>query len=246
MPGTGCLTYGENIMHENLSPTDDIVFDKLVDGELNEAERRELLSGLDEQPGGWRRCALAFLESQCWHKALPAYASYRQEEAPHQSELKPVAQVATKRTRWWQSAPGAVSAMAASFLLALGLVFWARHPGVGPEVGGQTGVPIARSDVAPQTQQRADTPHSRIVTVSEGPQPGDSFNVRATEHDNIDPRWAQAAPSPIPDNVLQALKRTGHRVDGHRELMRVALPDGRNLLVPVDQVEVRYVGGQSY
>ena len=49
---------------------DDPRFDRLVDGELSEPERRELLAGLDSEPGGWRRCALAFLESQCWKQSL--------------------------------------------------------------------------------------------------------------------------------------------------------------------------------
>ena len=52
--------------HATTLPLDDSRFDRLVDGELSEEERRELLAGLDAEPGGWRRCALAFLESQCW------------------------------------------------------------------------------------------------------------------------------------------------------------------------------------
>lgn len=44
--------------------------DLLVDGELTEKQRRELLTRLDEQPDGWRRCALAFLEAQSWQAEL--------------------------------------------------------------------------------------------------------------------------------------------------------------------------------
>ena len=42
-------------------PNDDILFDRLVDGEISAAERRELLESLDSRPGGWRQCALAFM-----------------------------------------------------------------------------------------------------------------------------------------------------------------------------------------
>ena len=45
-------------------------FDLLVDGELDEKDRRELLSRLDHEPDGWRRCALAFLQAQAWQQAL--------------------------------------------------------------------------------------------------------------------------------------------------------------------------------
>ena len=43
---------------------DDILFDRLVDGELSSTERRQLIASLDDRPGGWRRCALAFVEAQ--------------------------------------------------------------------------------------------------------------------------------------------------------------------------------------
>ena len=48
--------------------------DRLVDGELTEADRRELLLQLEHEPEGWRRCALAFLEAQCWEQELTLVA----------------------------------------------------------------------------------------------------------------------------------------------------------------------------
>lgn len=49
--------------------TDPAMIDRLVDGELEEAERASLLRSLDREPDGWKRCALAFLESQAWREA---------------------------------------------------------------------------------------------------------------------------------------------------------------------------------
>ncbi len=42
--------------------------DQLVDGELTDAEQRDLLQRLEHSPDGWRRCALAFLEAQAWQR----------------------------------------------------------------------------------------------------------------------------------------------------------------------------------
>jgi len=59
-----------NPTNENIFCEDDRRFDLLVDGEMSESQRRELLAGLDDQPDGWRRCALAFLDAQCWRDEL--------------------------------------------------------------------------------------------------------------------------------------------------------------------------------
>ena len=42
----------------------------LADGELDEDARRELLLRLDQTSDGWRRCACAFLENQCFREAF--------------------------------------------------------------------------------------------------------------------------------------------------------------------------------
>ena len=65
------------------SPADDRLLDRLVDGELSDIERRELLLHFENEPAGWRRCALAFLEDQNWREAFvllaaPAPAATRQ------------------------------------------------------------------------------------------------------------------------------------------------------------------------
>jgi hypothetical protein len=49
---------------------DDRLLDRLVDGELAEAQRAELLRLLAAEPDGWKRCAMAFLEAQAWGSAL--------------------------------------------------------------------------------------------------------------------------------------------------------------------------------
>ena len=69
-------------------PEDDPRFDLLVDDELSEADRRELLSGLDETPGGWRACALAFLQAQSWKKEFAAIV--REPAKPETDKHKPV------------------------------------------------------------------------------------------------------------------------------------------------------------
>ena len=60
---------------ERPNPLDGAAIDRLIDGEMSDTERRELLLQLENEPDGWRRCALAFLEDQAWRKALAGVAS---------------------------------------------------------------------------------------------------------------------------------------------------------------------------
>src|SRR4051794_25497769 len=53
-------------------PMADDLIDLLVEGELDPARRRALLTRLDDEPDGWRRLALAFLEAQCWRESFGA------------------------------------------------------------------------------------------------------------------------------------------------------------------------------
>ncbi|HUY91048.1 MAG TPA: hypothetical protein VMV10_20085 [Pirellulales bacterium] len=121
------------------------LLDLLVDGELSESDRRELLLWCERDPEGWRRCALAFLEAQSWSKEL---ASIGEPEAlasvpfgrgalPHDPEAdasgSPIAgnEAETRAfgsplagPRW--KVVGWSLAVAASFLVSFALGLWAR------------------------------------------------------------------------------------------------------------------------
>ncbi|GEM_PF-4837857 len=47
--------------------------DRLVDGTLAPQEERDLLTQLEQTPGGWRQCALAFLEAERWRRELSVF-----------------------------------------------------------------------------------------------------------------------------------------------------------------------------
>jgi hypothetical protein len=76
--------------------------------------------------------------------------------------------------------------------------------------------------------------------------PDESVRLPALERDRIDQQWLQSLPSPIPENVVQALERSGFQVRTQQELMPMPLKDGRQLVVPVDKVQLQYVGNTTY
>lgn len=53
---------------------DQTLLDRLIDGELTDAEQRDALSRIDAEPATWRRLALGFVEAQRWRKEFRAMA----------------------------------------------------------------------------------------------------------------------------------------------------------------------------
>ncbi len=251
-------------------PEDDPQFDLLVDDELNEEDRRELLSGLDERPGGWRACALAFLEAQSWRKEFGAIvrepagreASRKQPVGQGSPEQEPAVTVSPGRPGGWlRSAQNSVmiAAMAASFLAALWLGLrlkeaWRSGEPQPPsnlivqdDTPQQPIVEHPDSPVPPGVVPPSDVPSSpwQMVSLSTPEGSHDSIRLPARQRDRLDPDWLTNLPKAMPDDVRRALERTGHHVQQHRELHPVRMEDGRQLVVPVDQVDVHYVGNPS-
>ncbi|CAN5368629.1 hypothetical protein BH10PLA2_BH10PLA2_11960 [soil metagenome] len=85
----------------------DIQLDRLVDGELSDNERIDVLRSLESEHDGWRRCALAFLEAQSWRQALSAT----------ESESSLVENLGRRRSiRFWRPVVG-IAGLAAGMLL---------------------------------------------------------------------------------------------------------------------------------
>ena len=128
--------------------TDDTRFDRLVDDELSEEERRELLGRLDDEPSGWRRCALAFLEAQCWRQALGETPSLRDslgaalQSTGKNADETPAIPIETPRRAVWLGRVKMLSAMAASFLVAMWLGTMAHRAWVGQSARSAGAGPI--------------------------------------------------------------------------------------------------------
>ncbi len=239
---------------KEFSLNDDARFDRLVDGELTEVERRTMLSSLDREPGGWRRCALAFLEAQCWQDSLrdPSKGRVADSDAPPPSH---VIRAARPKSHWLVHVRTAM-AMAACFMAALLIGSLLPRSGGVPTASAPSSTSsdatsqfaslpsgastVAGQDAAGQSQPQAAPDGAwRLVTLSPSDRDGSAgVQVPAVERPNIDEAWLRSVPPAIPDDVLQALQRTGHEVQQQRQFVPVPMKDGRVLVVPIDQVDV--------
>lgn len=190
------------------------LLDLLVDGELSDGERRELLAWCERETDGWRRCALAFLEAQSWSKVIGDLT-----DTSRPAPSAPTAAVVTRRNSFWNVRQwGTMLAMAASVVLAFTLGLWIRDAEQGRQI-----VPLAQ-------------PSTSVV--------GRGGNTVEANQANGD--WSQLEPSAVPDEVRRAFERLGHEVAQERRYVPYRLDDGRRVVVPVDQVEVRPVETRGY
>ncbi len=232
---------------------DDHHFDLLVDGELGEATRRELLSRLDDEPGGWRRCALAFLEAQSWKQDLGAIVA------------EPAAEMPSNRPAFrfrLRGAGGTLLAMAVSFLAALLLVGLVRGVwGPGDPAGGSGPDPLMAGKMpkSPATEpgpgavqppgQPEATPKVYMVELPAVAGPDgrrQTIPLLAVEGEQFGPGWLRGLPGPISPEVLQQWEEAGLQVRQRRRLLPLRIDGDRRAVFPVDQLDVHYVGNPTY
>jgi hypothetical protein len=223
------------------------MMDRLVDGELSEPERRKLLGRFDDEPSAWRRCALAFLEAQSLRGDLSAFRSepFHRVTRANGQHLPPWA---------WRLA------LAASLLAAFGL---GTHFGgglgrisagpqserLGPGDVAVDGDPLTEDQLAGASGLDPASPAWRTVKLgidSGGDKAWRDVEVSFVEGNQFDPKLLQMRRPVVSAAVQQAFEQSGIQVREQRQLLPIELKDGRRLVLPVDQVELNYVGNREY
>lgn len=212
---------------------DERVLDRLVDGELTEADRKQLLMALDDEPGAWRRCALAFLESQAWRGDFTAA---RSEPAPTASPAESSVVLPAKPSRFFETC----LAIAASVMVAFGLGAWIRGEWQTSDTPSQFAGHNASHALPAATVVGHQAPwHRAKVNFNDAGASGvRELEVPIVEAPSVSAEWLNHHASAMPADVEQELKRSGHRITKHRALVPVQADDGRMLLMPVEQVDV--------
>jgi len=254
----------------NIDANDPLVLDRLVDGELTDAEERAVIAQLSQTPDGWRRCALAFLEARCWQRA----AQHVQELSdPQQNLAKPPrakppltqppldearpSRIANKRDTVSKSRlsihwPGAL-ALCALFLLAFGVGTllpspWNRSSQPEGPSGAVPLVDSAAQPTAPVHMVAQDQPVNSedllLGNVTFVDNSGSQFDVPVYDWNEQFAEELMYGSQNLSPEFLQQLKR--HQVRSHQSYVPVRLKDGRRVVVPVQKFEIVPVGGTAY
>jgi hypothetical protein len=254
-----------------LPQPDNELIDRIVDGALSPAALRAAIVRLDGLPDGWKRCAVAFLEAQCWRDSFQAMG--RSASSPDQFNSSPVTlDLAPTRpaTPRWLRGVLAATIVGASFTIG-----WLSH-GARP----QTPAELALSRLPNATFVKpvgGSQPQLAAAQVDEGPIPAQSAQQPASDDEIGNPRaelvqtvarlrigddnartevpilagpgitedWLKQQPPPVSEHGQAVFQRHGYQVDQLRRLITTVTADGQRMTVPVDQVQIRYVGNQS-
>ena len=119
-------------MNLEVQDNDDVLFDRLVDGELSADQRRQLIASLDDRADGWRRCALAFLEAQSWGSTMRRMVQEPTAPAARVVEAASVNAAAPTGRRRRMEQVGVWLVTAASLLVAFSLGWQLKHPDATP------------------------------------------------------------------------------------------------------------------
>lgn len=220
---------------------DDRLIDLLVDGELSEQRRGELLLACEQRPELWRKCSLAFLEAQTWRGAtiaLPASPVDRPAVA-----APPARRRRLSRETW-------SLALAAALLVGASLGMWGERrfgaaPG-GPAAPGPD-VPQVAAPAEPPLIEEMQTPTAEVALVRlPGERQGASRRVALPVIRGDVDAWLASQASVVTEDLRAVMRQSGYEVRSQPSFQRVRLPDGRQALLPYEEVQVQYTPELAY
>ena len=232
------------------APGDDERFDRLVDGALSADEYRAFLSALDDEPGAWRRCALAFLEAQ----ALAGEASQLRRSLEERSvsatpgqnfDLQsPGRRPAATKTPW--SGALAALAIAVSLLaaLTLGIVapgFFVPREQDAAHAGNLTTQSASEAAVGGEgDRHQVLRPIGNVRLVMDGAEGNEALAGNVPVYDagaNVD-EFLSREEAVLGADLIDLLKQYGYEVRHEQQYVPAPLDDGRQLIVPVDGYQI--------
>jgi hypothetical protein len=230
--------------------------DRFVDGELSDAERRDVLLSTDGEPDGWRRLALAFVESQLLRRELrddvgSLFQVCRQSDCRCELDYcRPETDSRSHRVparRGWLP----LAALVTCSLVAFGLGRWTSLADAPVAHNRQSPAPSPRTfvdgnenenliaDVGSDSRQHQTL---RLVfddLLGGSPQ---AVEVPVVDESQGDPIELLRGPPVFSSEIQRALLRAGRRVHEQRQLYEVELSDGRRGVIPVSNVLVENAG----
>jgi hypothetical protein len=221
---------------DDMNLNDETLFDRLVDGEISSADRRRLLASLDDRPGGWRRCALAFLEAQSWRTDL-GRAVREAEMAPASSHALP----ATAVNNWFARRRAMAGlAIAAGLLVGFGLgSIWQGGGNGSAGVGKGPDNRLVEVTDPPESVSPVNRSRDALTFwVRDSAGAAQPVHVPLVDAGTLDRQLGVQFRPGLPESVREHLERNGYDVQSTRRYAPLWLENGRSLVVPVEDTRI--------
>jgi len=216
--------------------------ERLVDGELSPEEYRALLTSLEEDPGLWRQCALAFLEAQALGQELGNVrrALDVRESGPLTSEVAPSTSTAWDKLQ-------ILLAVAASFLVAFGLglavpkiLSLMQERARGGNMNGQPQVVLTEGrdsiDAPPEAVRYVGDVRLLVDGSTDGSEEAGRVPVYDVGRDVA--QFLTGEDSALGPEMLELLRQSGFEVRHDQQYFPAPLEDGRQIIVPVEGFQI--------
>lgn len=231
--------------------------DRLATGELSDAERAEVFDWCNEDPWRWRDCALAFLEAQSWGEVMSEWTK-EADPLPVADRYVSAGQAALPVWRRWAAL---AATLVIVFFAGAGMHDWMLRSRTLPdwamrdattgspapeETSQETGGATTTAHQSPVRDKTSQHPTYVSVPVQTNLTPGVPALLQIPVAAEQDGARAQPVKSTLPDYVRKQWEKRGYEVEQTKRFLNGKLPDGRNVVVPVNGLEVKYVGRPVY
>ncbi len=245
---------------ESCPVVDQALIDRIVDGGMAPDELRAAVDRLERDTGGWKRCALAFLESQVLNESFRTLGQAQRNDPRGSALSLHLAPPRHARYRWLRTV-AAAAVVAAAFAIG-----WLGH---GARMGSPAGDSlVSGSGLAQRSPMSEPSGSERALPADDSPadngtsSPGDPdrairavgtirFGPESSPAElpvlagpGITPDWLAQQPPPVSEYGQVILARQGYQVEQQRRFITAVLADGRRVAIPVDHVEIQYTGNE--
>lgn len=222
---------------------------RMVDGELDHAQRAQKLGSLGDDVREWRSLALALLEEQQWSRESrrdPFFSDLAvelkgSEQARQNLSQTPVAStVHVRNPSAGKSSQGLpwFTALAASVMLCIGLaggvLLSSTHE-------AKLDTRMSAQDIPSRPERESKLPMKMVLTGTGGAEDR-ALEIPVVDASEIDPKtlWDRNAEELA--MLQQKLKREGYRLEWKPQWYSGRLHDGSQVVVPIHNVALKSVG----
>jgi hypothetical protein len=223
----------------------DVNLDRLVDGEMDDAEYRQFLQGLEDHPDGWRRCAMSFLEQQALQRDLRQIMAngdcldrrVESEAAPPPNKIAPLLAKSARQKHWMADPWVRWTSVVAVGLLAFACGMLLRPDRASSPNNMNTAIVQEDPEPAPSDFSLENTRLTRADILIDDPIDGSRHEINVpVQTIGHDQSLSTIAPDHLPRSLYRALQDSESKNIVERGILVSRNELGEVVMIPFDRI----------